>query len=90
MYAGQRKPMTGGDMDREARDDDSWGWGRGDMSKALKKKKQGGTRKSANRPSTAHLDKLIEEATVDCYNDSEEVTGIFTMKSVNDWILNLP
>jgi len=49
------------------------------MPKALKKKKQGSSRKSADRPSTAHLDKLIEEATVDCYNESEEVTGIFTM-----------
>ncbi len=27
----------------------------------------------------ARLDKLIEEATVDCYNESEEITGIFTM-----------
>jgi len=50
----------------------------GNMPKALKKK-QGGSGKSADRPSTAHLDKLIEEATVDCYNESEEVTGIFTM-----------
>jgi hypothetical protein len=46
------------------------------MPKALKK--QGGSRKSDDRPSTAYLDKLIEEATVDCYNESEEVTGIFT------------
>jgi hypothetical protein len=29
--------------------------------------------------STALLDALIEEATVDCYNDSEQVTGLFTM-----------
>ena len=54
----------------------------GNMPKALKKK-QGGSRKSADRPSTAHLDKLIEEATVDCYNESEEVTGIFTMLEEN-------
>jgi hypothetical protein len=27
----------------------------------------------------AHLDNLIAEATVDCYNESEEITGIFTM-----------
>jgi hypothetical protein len=53
------------------------------MSKALKKKKQGGSNKSADRLSTAHLDKLIEEATVDCYNESEEVTGIFTMLEEN-------
>ena len=53
------------------------------MSKALKKRKQGGSRKSAARPTTAHLEKLIEEATVDCYNESEEVTGIFTMLEEN-------
>ena len=54
----------------------------GNMPKALKVK-QGGCRKGADRPSTAHLDKLIEEATVDCYNESEEVTGIFTMLEEN-------
>ena len=32
---------------------------------------------------TAHLDNLIAEATVDCYNESEEVTGIFTMLEEN-------
>ena len=54
----------------------------GNMPKALKKK-EGGSRKSTDRLSTAHLDKLIEEATVDCYNESEEVTGIFTMLEEN-------
>ena len=53
------------------------------MLKALKKKKEGGSPKSADRPSTAYLDKLIEEATVDCYNESEEATGIFTMLEEN-------
>jgi hypothetical protein len=52
------------------------------MPKALKKK-QGGSRKSVDRPNPAYLDKLIEEATVDCYNESEEVTGIFTMLEDN-------
>jgi hypothetical protein len=52
---------------------------RGKMPKALKSGKQGGSRKRAARSDMAHLDKLIEEATVDCYNESEEVTGIFTM-----------
>ena len=52
------------------------------MPKALKKK-QGNSRRSADRPSTPYLDKLIEEATVDCYNESEEVTGIFTMLEEN-------
>ena len=54
----------------------------GNMPRALKKKRNG-SRKSADRSSTAHLDKLIEEATVDCYNESEEVTGIFTMLEEN-------
>ena len=31
------------------------------------------------RPPTAELDQLIEHATVDCYNDSEKATGLFTM-----------
>jgi hypothetical protein len=29
--------------------------------------------------SRAELDALIEEATVDCYNDEEQITGLFTM-----------
>ena len=35
---------------------------------------------SSLRPtiSTAELDALIEEATVDCYNEDEQVTGLFT------------
>jgi hypothetical protein len=35
---------------------------------------------SSLRPtiSTAELDALIEDATVDCYNDEEQVTGLFT------------
>jgi hypothetical protein len=32
-----------------------------------------------NRPNCATLDALIAEATVDCYNDSECVTGFYTM-----------
>jgi hypothetical protein len=70
-------------MDGETRYDDPWRWVGGNMAKVLKKKKQGGIRKRPDRPSTSHLDKLIEEATVDCYNDSEEVTGIFTMLEEN-------
>ena len=27
----------------------------------------------------AELDELIEQATVDCYNDSEQATGLFTL-----------
>ena len=29
--------------------------------------------------SVAQLEELIEQATVDCYNDSEQVCGLFTM-----------
>ena len=36
---------------------------------------------TSSRPSgaEARLDAMIEEATVDCYNDDEQVTGLFTM-----------
>jgi Calcium binding len=36
---------------------------------------------SSSRPAIgkAELDALIEEATVDCYNEEEQVTGLFTM-----------
>jgi hypothetical protein len=37
--------------------------------------------------SKARLDALLEEATVDCYGDSEQVAGIFTMIEEN---LQLP
>ena len=44
---------------------------------------------SARPPTTsaARLDELIAEATVDCYNDDEQVTGLFTMIEDN---LSLP
>ncbi len=32
---------------------------------------------------SAQLDNLIDEATVDCYNESEEIAGIFTMMEEN-------
>jgi hypothetical protein len=31
------------------------------------------------RMSRAQLDALVEEATVDCYNEDEQVTGLYTM-----------
>jgi hypothetical protein len=31
------------------------------------------------KPSTKLLDAMIEEATVDAYNDAEQITGLFTM-----------
>jgi len=36
--------------------------------------------KTAASPWTkAELDRLVEEATVDCYNESEQVSGLYTM-----------
>jgi hypothetical protein len=34
---------------------------------------------SKSRLSKARLDELVEEATVDCYNESEQATGLYTM-----------
>jgi len=31
------------------------------------------------KPSTKLLDAMIEEATIDAYNDEEQITGLFTM-----------
>jgi len=53
------------------------------MTKTRKGAKQAGPEKWANRANSAYLDKLIAEATVDCYNESEEITGIFTMLEEN-------
>jgi hypothetical protein len=53
------------------------------MPKVLKDAKQVRPRKKAVRSDTAHLDELIAEATVDCYDESEEITGIFTMLEEN-------
>ena len=33
--------------------------------------------------SRAQLDGLVEEATTDCYNEDEQVTGLFTMIEAN-------
>lgn len=30
-------------------------------------------------PSKARLDQMVEEAIVDCYNESEQATGLYTM-----------
>jgi len=43
-------------------------------------------RSSPARPSkfnSARLDAMIEEATVDCYNEAEQLTGIYTMLEEN-------
>lgn len=36
-------------------------------------------KQNSQRLSEAGLRKMIEEATVDCYNESEQITGFFTM-----------
>ena len=45
--------------------------------------KRKGPKKRATRVSALRLDRLTAEATVDCYNESEEITGIFTMLEEN-------
>jgi hypothetical protein len=39
--------------------------------------------KVAPRCTLARLDELIEEATVDCYNESEQISGFYTMLEEN-------
>ena len=36
-------------------------------------------KKGASRWSNAELDRLVEEATVDCYDESEQASGLYTM-----------
>lgn len=54
-------------------------------------RKSGPTAGQKKRPtfriSKAKLEAMVEEATVDCYNESEQVTGLFTMTEEN---LQLP
>lgn len=45
--------------------------------------KRAGPKRGSDRVKSAYLEKLIDEATVDCYNESEEITGIFTMLEEN-------
>ena len=53
------------------------------MAKTQKSAKQVGPQKRPTRASSAYLDKLIAEATVDCYNESEPLTGLFTLLEEN-------
>lgn len=53
------------------------------MSKRDDPPKAARTGRGQIRLSAARLDKLIEEATVDCYNDSEQLTGLYTMIEEN-------
>lgn len=47
--------------------------------------KRGTKRLKASQPRLikAELDRLVEEATVDCYNESEQVIGLYTMMEDN-------
>src|SRR2546428_14133304 len=45
------------------------------MTRTRKRK----AKRSGTRLSKARLDRLVEEAIVDCYNESEQVTGLYTM-----------
>jgi Calcium binding len=49
------------------------------MTKTRRSTRQAGPKRGADRFSSVYLGKLIDEATVDCYNESEEITGIFTL-----------
>ena len=53
------------------------------MEKTQKSPKQTGPKKRSSRVSSDYLDKLIDEATVDCYNECEELAGILTMLEEN-------
>jgi hypothetical protein len=53
------------------------------MTKAQNTASKRRPQKMAIPSKAAHLDNLIAEATVDCHNESEEVTGIFTMMDEN-------
>lgn len=52
------------------------------MVRKLTSKSRGQRAKSA-RFSKTQLDALIEEATIDCYNDEEQAMGLFTMIEEN-------
>jgi hypothetical protein len=47
------------------------------------KKKQRALKSRTDRDRAAYLDKLIDEAIVDCYIESEQITGLFTMLEEN-------
>jgi hypothetical protein len=49
------------------------------MAKTKKSTTGFGSETPATRAAEARLDELIEEATVDCYNESEQISGFFTM-----------
>jgi hypothetical protein len=57
------------------------------MTKRMSAQKPNRHRAVQPRLSKSELDRLIEEAIVDCYNESEQATGLYTMIEDN---LQLP
>jgi hypothetical protein len=45
--------------------------------------RKSGPKKRSGKVSAARLDEMIEEATVDCYNESEQAIGLFTALEEN-------
>jgi len=50
----------------------------GKVTSKRRTSKKSGPKKGPEKVSAARLDEMIEEATVDCYNESEQATGLFT------------
>jgi uncharacterized protein (UPF0262 family) len=57
--------------------------GMGRIASKLRTGKNTAPKKRTGKVSSARLDKMIEQATVDCYNESEQATGLFTMLEEN-------
>lgn len=53
------------------------------MAKTRKEKAISESANAAPRYTVAKLEKLIEEATVDCYNESEQLSGFYAMLEDN-------
>jgi uncharacterized protein (UPF0262 family) len=53
------------------------------MEKGDKERADEGEGRAEEKVSTARLDEMIKAATVDCYNESEEATGLFTLLEEN-------
>ncbi len=53
------------------------------MARTKSTQKAKGLKPSKRRLSKSELDRLVEEAIVDCYNESEQATGLYTMIEEN-------
>ena len=53
------------------------------VGKARSRKPSKALKKRSIKLSSGRLDEMIEEATVDCYGESEEACGLFTMLEEN-------